>query len=236
MPAATLEALAREIDACRRCPRLVAWRESVAADPPRRYQGERYWARPLPGFGDPRRAAWSWSGSRRPRTAATAPAGSSPATAPATGCSPRCTGPASRTSRTPSARTTGCACAAPTSRRSSAAPRRRTGPTTDRARHLPALPRARAARCCAEARVLVALGSFAWDGALLRAARQRRPGPAPEAALRPRRGGRGRPLHAARLLPPEPAEHVHRASSPSTMIDAVLPGARSRLADGVPAG
>jgi uracil-DNA glycosylase family 4 len=36
------------------CPRLVAWREAVAADPPRRYRGERYWARPLPGFGDPR--------------------------------------------------------------------------------------------------------------------------------------------------------------------------------------
>jgi uracil-DNA glycosylase len=32
----------------------VVWRESVAADPPRRYQGQRYWARPLPGFGDPR--------------------------------------------------------------------------------------------------------------------------------------------------------------------------------------
>jgi uracil-DNA glycosylase family 4 len=36
------------------CPRLVAWREAVAADPPRRYRGERYWARPLPGFGDAR--------------------------------------------------------------------------------------------------------------------------------------------------------------------------------------
>ena len=52
--AARLEALAREISSCRLCPRLVAWRESVAADPPRRYVGERYWARPLPGFGDPR--------------------------------------------------------------------------------------------------------------------------------------------------------------------------------------
>jgi len=30
----------------------VQWRESVAADPPRRYRSERYWARPLPGFGD----------------------------------------------------------------------------------------------------------------------------------------------------------------------------------------
>jgi uracil-DNA glycosylase len=52
--ATRLEALAREISSCRLCPRLVAWRESVAADPPRRYVGERYWARPLPGFGDPR--------------------------------------------------------------------------------------------------------------------------------------------------------------------------------------
>jgi uracil-DNA glycosylase family 4 len=42
-----------EVVSCRRCPRLVAWREEAAANPPRRYQGERYWARPLPGFGDP---------------------------------------------------------------------------------------------------------------------------------------------------------------------------------------
>src|SRR6185295_3776360 len=42
------------IVACRRCPRLVEHREAVAAAPPRRYLGERYWARPLPGFGDPR--------------------------------------------------------------------------------------------------------------------------------------------------------------------------------------
>jgi uracil-DNA glycosylase family 4 len=32
----------------------VAWREAAALDPPRRYRGERYRARPLPGFGDPR--------------------------------------------------------------------------------------------------------------------------------------------------------------------------------------
>jgi uracil-DNA glycosylase family 4 len=49
----TLGELAEEIHACRRCPRLVAWREAVAADPPKRYRGERYWARPLSGFGDP---------------------------------------------------------------------------------------------------------------------------------------------------------------------------------------
>jgi uracil-DNA glycosylase len=51
--AAELERLARTIHACTRCPRLVAWREAAAADPPRRYRGERYWARPLAGFGDP---------------------------------------------------------------------------------------------------------------------------------------------------------------------------------------
>jgi uracil-DNA glycosylase family 4 len=49
----SLERLADEINACRRCPRLVEWREERAADPPRRFQGEEYWARPLEGFGDP---------------------------------------------------------------------------------------------------------------------------------------------------------------------------------------
>jgi uracil-DNA glycosylase len=48
-----LDRLARRIHACRRCPRLVEWRERAAAEPPRRYRGERYWARPLSGFGDP---------------------------------------------------------------------------------------------------------------------------------------------------------------------------------------
>jgi uracil-DNA glycosylase len=52
----SLPALGREVTACRRCPRLVEWRERVAAEPPRRYRGQRYWARPLPGFGDPRAA------------------------------------------------------------------------------------------------------------------------------------------------------------------------------------
>jgi uracil-DNA glycosylase len=40
------------VESCRRCPRLVAWREAAAIEPPRRHRGERYWARPLPGFGD----------------------------------------------------------------------------------------------------------------------------------------------------------------------------------------
>ena len=50
---AELGALATEISHCRACPRLVEWRESVAADPPKRFRGDDYWARPVPGFGDP---------------------------------------------------------------------------------------------------------------------------------------------------------------------------------------
>ena len=50
----TVRGLASEITSCTRCPRLVEWRERCAAEPPRRYRGERYWARPLPGFGDAR--------------------------------------------------------------------------------------------------------------------------------------------------------------------------------------
>ncbi len=49
----SLDRLAREIHACTLCPRLVAWREAVAADPPARFRGERFWARPVSGFGDP---------------------------------------------------------------------------------------------------------------------------------------------------------------------------------------
>jgi uracil-DNA glycosylase len=49
----SLTALEREIHGCRLCPRLVEWREEVAADPPKRFRGEEYWARPLSGFGDP---------------------------------------------------------------------------------------------------------------------------------------------------------------------------------------
>ena len=49
----SLERVSAEVVACRRCPRLVAWREAAAADPPARYRGERYWARPIAGFGDP---------------------------------------------------------------------------------------------------------------------------------------------------------------------------------------
>ena len=49
-----LDHLSARIIRCRLCPRLVAHRKAVAAPPPRRYVGQHYWAKPLPGFGDPR--------------------------------------------------------------------------------------------------------------------------------------------------------------------------------------
>jgi uracil-DNA glycosylase family 4 len=48
-----LEALCHEVVECRRCPRLVAWREHTARVKRAAFAREEYWGRPLPGFGDP---------------------------------------------------------------------------------------------------------------------------------------------------------------------------------------
>jgi uracil-DNA glycosylase family 4 len=49
-----LAALAADVVGCRRCPRLVAWREHVAATRTARFADQAYWGRPVPGWGDPR--------------------------------------------------------------------------------------------------------------------------------------------------------------------------------------
>jgi len=49
----SLRTLTRDITSCRRCKRLVRCNEAAAATPPRRFAGADYWARPIPGFGDP---------------------------------------------------------------------------------------------------------------------------------------------------------------------------------------
>lgn len=48
----TLDELDASLVECRACPRLVAWRESVAADKRAAFRDEEYWGRPVPGFGD----------------------------------------------------------------------------------------------------------------------------------------------------------------------------------------
>jgi uracil-DNA glycosylase family 4 len=49
-----LAAVQRDVAACRRCPRLVRWREEVARTGRAAYAGQEYWGRGVPGFGDPR--------------------------------------------------------------------------------------------------------------------------------------------------------------------------------------
>jgi uracil-DNA glycosylase family 4 len=49
-----LAELEADVIVCRRCPRLVAWREQVAREKRASFADQGYWGRPLPGFGDPR--------------------------------------------------------------------------------------------------------------------------------------------------------------------------------------
>ncbi len=47
-----LDELNRQIVACRKCPRLAAWREEVARTKRKAYRDQDYWGKPVPGFGD----------------------------------------------------------------------------------------------------------------------------------------------------------------------------------------
>jgi uracil-DNA glycosylase len=50
---AALRRLHQELVSCRRCPRLVEWRERVAREKRAAFRDQTYWGRPVPGFGDP---------------------------------------------------------------------------------------------------------------------------------------------------------------------------------------
>jgi uracil-DNA glycosylase family 4 len=52
-PAVELAHITKEVVDCRRCPRLVAWREQVATEKRASFADQEYWGRPVPGFGDP---------------------------------------------------------------------------------------------------------------------------------------------------------------------------------------
>jgi uracil-DNA glycosylase family 4 len=52
MPPDSLDRLRDDVVACRACPRLVAWREEVAATKRAAFRDQAYWGRPVPGFGD----------------------------------------------------------------------------------------------------------------------------------------------------------------------------------------
>ena len=57
-PFATLQALNQATIACRKCPRLTAWREQVAQQKRKAYREWEYWGKPVPGFGDPQARVW----------------------------------------------------------------------------------------------------------------------------------------------------------------------------------
>ncbi|MDH3207166.1 MAG: uracil-DNA glycosylase [Gemmatimonadota bacterium] len=54
MAANAFDSVQRELVDCRRCPRLVAWREQVARDKRAAFRDQGYWGRPVPAFGDPK--------------------------------------------------------------------------------------------------------------------------------------------------------------------------------------
>lgn len=80
------------ISVCRACPRLVTWREDVAKVKRRAFADQPYWGRPVPGWGS-ERPRMLIVGLAPAATAPTGPDGCSPATARATSCTRRCTGP-----------------------------------------------------------------------------------------------------------------------------------------------
>ncbi|MEM1971578.1 MAG: uracil-DNA glycosylase family protein, partial [Candidatus Anstonellales archaeon] len=49
----SLEELNKRIINCRKCPRLVKWREKIAKEKVARFKNWNYWGKPVPGFGDP---------------------------------------------------------------------------------------------------------------------------------------------------------------------------------------
>ncbi len=224
-----LEELAAEIHGCRRCPRLVEWREERAADPPRRFRGEEYWARPLDGFGDP--------------AARVAIVGLAPAAHGANRTGRMFTGDRSGEWLYAALHRTGFANRARSEHRDDdlrlrdayvtavvrcAPPANRPTPE-ERDRCLPYLERE--LQLLAESRTIVALGGFGWDGALraIRALGGDVPRPRP-------RFGHGAEARAGRwaLLgcyhPSQQNTFTGRLTEP--MLDAVL--ARARELAGLP--
>ena len=205
------EELDERICSCRACPRLVAWREQVAREKRASFAQESYWGRPVPGFGA--------------TDAAVLVVGLAPAAHGANRTGRVFTGDRSGDwlfaslhrvglANQPTSRHTGdgltlvgtrvvaAVRCAPPQNRPTPQERDTCAPFVEREVRLlrPGL------------RAVVALGGFGWDASLRGAGRRRGPRAPATAPFRPRgRGGAGGP-DPPRLLPPLPAEHLHRAA------------------------
>ena len=207
-----------EVDArvsvCTACPRLVRWREDVARDKRASFADQPYWGRPTPAWGaaDPRvlvvgLAPAANGGNRTGRIFTGDRSGDwLHASLHRVGLAAQPTSThAGDGQRMIGARLVATVACAPPDNKPSTVERDTCAPWIAREVQLVA----------PTLRVVVALGGFAWDGALraLAAAALRRT--AAEAEVRPRRRGGPHPPRAgggdpARLLPPQPAEHLHR--------------------------
>ena len=190
------------------------------------YAGEPYWGRPIPGWGSPTPAVLDRRASPRPPTAPTAPAGSSPATAPATGCSRRCTASGWPPRPPPSTPPTASSWSTPGWSRRSAARRRRTSRRTAERDTCAPWIEAELALLVEHVRVVVALGSIGWDATLRSFRGLGWQLPDAQAAVRPRRRGDARPAPAGEITllgcyhPSQQNTFTGRLTAP--MLDAVL--------------
>jgi uracil-DNA glycosylase family 4 len=164
MSARELRAVSQEIAKCRACPRLVEWRERVAREKVARFAGETYWGRPVPSFGDPAArvvilglAPAAHGGNRTGRIFTGDRSGDFLfASLHRTGFANQATSVARDDGLTlPGAYLAAINRCAPPGNRPTPA---------ERERCLPFLERE--LRALEEARTIVALGAFAWDGAL----------------------------------------------------------------------
>ena len=209
-----LTALAEEVGGCRRCPRLVAWREQVARERRAAFANQEYWGRPLPGFGDPLArllvlglAPAAHGANRTGRMFTGDRSGDFLFAAVAR----RVRQPAGldRSRRRPAPRdawiTAAVRCAPPANRPTPA----------EREECLPWSVRELALLGECAGRFAV-LGAFAWDRcACAPRSWSRHTAAEHDRASAAARSLGGRPPHPDRLLSPEPAEHLHRPGSPS---------------------
>ena len=219
--------LVADITTCRRCPRLVAWREDVAKHRVARHRDDVYWGRPVPGFGDPQArllllglAPAAHGGNRTGRVfTGDNPGGSGELLFEAlhrAGYSPRPrslgAGDDLRLADAYIAAATRCA------------PPGNKPTTVERDACLPFL--VRELRLLPEVRVVLALGGYAWVGGAADPRPARAPGIAPSALRAWHGGDESAPTRSSAATTPA-SRTPSPADSRSAMLDEVLGRARA---------